>query len=149
MLMGLVGVVIPVLPDLILVWGAALAHGLILGWGTNGPWLFALITLFAIVGILADLWVSGFSARRRGTSWKAILAGLAAGAVGFVILTPIGGLALLLAATFAVEYMRLRDPRRALRGMFGIGVGYGLAFAVKLVLGLAMIALWILWIALG
>ncbi|HHH83445.1 MAG TPA: DUF456 domain-containing protein, partial [Chloroflexi bacterium] len=40
MLIGLVGVVIPVLPDIILIWLSALLYGLLVGWGDKGPWLF-------------------------------------------------------------------------------------------------------------
>jgi len=36
MLTGLLGVVIPVLPDVVLIWAAALGYGLIVGWGSWG-----------------------------------------------------------------------------------------------------------------
>jgi len=45
-----------------------------------------------------------------------------------------------------VEAWRLRDMRQAAKGTLGMGVGYGMAFAVKLVMGLGMVGLWVVWL---
>jgi len=55
MALGIVGVFLPGFPDLLLIWGAALAYGLLAGWGRLGPWLFAGITLSTIAGLVADV----------------------------------------------------------------------------------------------
>ena len=57
--------------------------------------------------------------------------GLILGIIGFVFLTPIGGLAFLLVGTFTMEYYRLGDAEQALKGMLGVGLGYGASFAVN------------------
>ncbi len=146
MLVGVGGVFLPVVPDLPLIWLAALAYGLLVEWGQWGPWLFAAITLVGALGLLAELWASGAGARLGGASWKAVATGLLLGALGFIFLTPVGGLALLLLGTFAVEYARLRDGRRALRSMLGVGLGYGAGLLAKLVMALAMFGLWLGWV---
>ena len=148
MLIGLVAVFVPIVPDLILIWLAALGYGLFVEWGRWGPWLFGGITALGLVGLLTELWVSGAGAKMRGASIWGVLGGLAAGLVGMVFFTPIGGLVGLLLGTFVVEYIRLGDARHALDAMLGMGVGFGASFFVKLVLGVAMVALWILWLVL-
>lgn len=145
-LTGLIGVLIPILPDLLLIWVAALGYGLLVGWGEWGPWLFAAITLMGLAGVLAEVWVSGAGAKVGGASWWSVLLGLAVGLVGLVFFTPIGGLVGLLLGTFLGEILRLKDLRKAIRGLLGMGLGYGASFLVKLFLGLGMTAAWIVWL---
>jgi uncharacterized protein YqgC (DUF456 family) len=146
MLTGIVGSMIPVLPDVILIWGAGLVYGLAVGWGSWGPWLFAGMTILAGLALLAEVWMSGAGARAGGASIWGILAGFALGAVGLVFFSPIGGFVGLLLGTFLVEYLRLGDRRLALRAVFGAGVGFGASFLVKLVLCLGMAGLWVVWV---
>ncbi len=146
MLVGLAGVFLPLLPDMLIIWMAALGYGLLVGWGQWGPWLFGLITLLGAIGAIAEIWVSGAGARRAGASVWGILGGLALGAVGLVFFTPLGGVLGLLLGTFVVEAVRLRDPSQAAKAMLGMGLGYGASFGVRLVLGMVMIGVWILWV---
>lgn len=146
MLVGLVGVVIPVLPDVLLIWLAALVYGAVVGWGRLGPWMFGLITMLGLVGIAAEVWVSGTGAKMGGGSIWGVLGGLALGLVGLIVFPPLGGLVGLALGTFLVEYLRFRDARKAFRATAGMGLGYGASFGVRLVLGLAMIAAWVVWV---
>src|SRR3990172_5080696 len=143
MLAGILGSLIPVLPDVILIWGAGLAYGLAVGWGAWGPWLFAGMTIVGGFALLAEVWVSGAGARAGGASIWGILAGFALGAIGLIFFTPIGGFIGLLLGSFLVEYLRLGDRRLALKAVIGAGAGYGASFLVKLGLCLGMVSLWV------
>ena len=146
MLAGMVGIFIPFFSDLLLIWAAALGYGLLVGWGEWGPWLFGLITLLGVVGILAETYLGGAGAQMAGASYKAIFAGLILGTIGLFVLPPFGLIIGLLAGTFIVEYIRLRDWRQAGRAMLGMGLGYGASFGVKLVFGALMIGAWLVWV---
>ncbi|MGH2606259.1 MAG: DUF456 domain-containing protein [Anaerolineales bacterium] len=146
MALGLAGAFIPAFPDLLLIWGAGLAYGLLAGWGAWGPWLFALMSLCAVAGLIAEAWVGGLAARLGGASLAGIVAGLTLGFLGLILLGPIGAFLGLLAGTFLVEYLRRRDVSHASRATAGIGIGYGLAFVVKIGLSLAMVAAWVVWV---
>ena len=146
---GLLGVIIPVLPDMLLIWGAALGYGLLLGWGEKGPWLFGLISLLGLVGLLSEAWASGAGARIGGGSVWGILAGLVAGFIGLIFFSPLGFLVGLLLGSFTVEYMRLKDPKLAAQAVLGMGLGYGASFGIRLALGLAMMAVWLYWVFFG
>jgi uncharacterized protein YqgC (DUF456 family) len=146
MFIGLLGALLPVIPDLVIIWGAALGYGLIVGWGDSGPWIFGAISILGLGGVLTEIWMSGVGGKIGGASFKSILVGLILGIIGFIFLTPIGGLALLLVGTFAMEYYRLGDAEEALKGMLGVGLGYGASFGVKLLIGLLMMGLWVVWV---
>jgi uncharacterized protein YqgC (DUF456 family) len=149
MLVGLAGIILPVLPDVILIWGAALLYGLLVGWGKYGALLFAGISVLGLIGLLADAWVSGLGARRGGASFWSSLGGLVSGVIGLFVAGPLGLIAGMLLGIFVIEYWIHQDPDRALRAMFGMGVGYGASFIVKILLGLVMIALWVAWLIVG
>ncbi len=149
MLVGLLGIFLPFVPDVLLIWGASLGYGLFVGWGESGPWLFGLITLLGLLAAAAEAWVSGAGAYKAGASPWSILAGLVGGAAGFFLLPPLGMVIGLLAGTFLAEYLRRKDARQAARAMVGMGLGYGVSFVVKLVFGLAMIGAWLIWVGLG
>ena len=149
MALGLAGAFIPAFPDLLLIWGGGLAYGLLAGWGAWGPWLFALMSLFAVVGLIAEAWVGGIAARLGGASLAGIAVGLTLGLLGLILLGPISAFLGLLAGTFLVEYLRRHDVSHASRATAGIGIGYGLAFVVKIGLSLAMVAAWVAWVLSG
>lgn len=149
MLTGLVGIVAPVLPGLILIWLAGLGYGLLAGWGVSGPWLFALITLFGAAGMGAEIWVTGAGARAAGASLWSVAAGVALAVVGFIFFNVIGALVGLVAGTLLAEYYRLRDWRKALASAGGTAAGCGVSYGVKLFLGVVMIGLWVAWVLLG
>jgi len=145
MLVGMLGVVIPVLPDIVLIWLSALGYGLIVGWGAWGGWLFAGITLMAVIAIASDIWASGVGAKVGGASMRSILIGIVLGLIG-LIFTPIGAVIGFLVGVFISEYVRLQDTEKALRGVFGVSIGYGASFGVKLILSILMIAAWLVWV---
>jgi uncharacterized protein YqgC (DUF456 family) len=146
MLIGLLGTVLPVLPDLPLVWVAALGYGLLVGWGDHGALLFGLISVLGVIGILSEIWVSGAGARRGGASFLSTLGGIGLGLAGLLVAGPIGLVVGMLAGTFVLEYVRHQDVDLALRATLGIGLGYGVSIVVKFMLGTVMIGLWIVWL---
>lgn len=146
MLIGLVGAVLPLLPDVGLIWLAALGYGLIVGWGEHGLWFFGAISFLGFAGMFAELWVSGVSSRKSGASILSFIMGLIFGLIGLLVAGPFGAFGGLLLGTFVVEYLRLRDPEQAVRAMLGVGLGCGVSVGVKLLLGLSMVALWVVWV---
>jgi uncharacterized protein YqgC (DUF456 family) len=146
MLVGLLGSIIPFLPDVVLIWVAALIYGLFVGWGGSGGWLFGLISILGLIGLLSDAWVSGAGARQGGASVMTTLGGLLVGLVGLFAAGPLGFLGGILLGTFVLEYVRHQDPEQALRATLGMGLGYGASFLVKFLLGLGMIGAWVAWL---
>jgi uncharacterized protein YqgC (DUF456 family) len=149
MLAGLAGSLIPWFPDIVLIWGAGLVYGLAVGWGTWGPWLFALMTVAALVGIIAEVGVSAVGARIGGASGWGIVAGLVLAVLGLIIFSPLGALIGLALGMLLVEGWRHRDLRKAASATAGAVVGWGASFLVKLSVSLWMVLLWGAWVTLG
>jgi len=146
MLVGLSGTILPIIPDLELIWLAGLGYGLLVGWGMVGGWVLALMALIALGGSLLELALMGFGARMGGGSWLAIGVGVAAGVAALILGGPFAGLLALPLAVFLVEWRRTRQPNVAGRAVLGSALGYALTFVVRLTAGLSMILLWGLWV---
>ena len=146
MLVGLIGLVIPVFPGVTVMWLAALGYGVVTGFSALGIFLFVLITLLFITGTLADNFFMGAGARKGGASWITIGVALIAGVVGTIILPPFGGLIAAPLAVFMLEYVRLRDLRQSWLALRGLAAGWGLSFIARFGIGLLMMVLWWIWV---
>jgi len=145
MLIGLLGLVVPIMPGLVIIWVAALGYGLFAGFGTLGWVMFALITVLMIVGSVVDNILMGAKAHESGAPWWVVLVALAAGILGNFALPIIGGLVAALLALFLVEYIRRKNAKEALKSMKGMLIGCGWAFVIRFIMGLFMIGFWLIW----
>lgn len=145
MLVGLLGLIVPVLPGLVIIWLAGLVYGIFTGftWGSGA--LFAGMTLIMLVGSVIDNIIMGASARQQGASWIGISLALVLGVAGSLLLPPFGGLAAALIGLFGLEFYRQRDWRKALASTRALLTGCGWSAVVRTGMGLLMIGLWIIW----
>jgi hypothetical protein len=145
MLIGLLGLVVPIMPGLVIIWVAALGYGLFAGFGTLGWVMFALITVLMIVGSVVDNILMGAKAHESGAPWWVVLVALLAGILGNFALPIIGGLLAALLALFLVEYIRRKNAKEALKSMKGMLIGCGWALVIRFIMGLFMIGFWLIW----
>ncbi len=145
MLVGLIGLVIPVYPGLNIIWIAALIYAIIDGFSWPAWLYFAFITLFMVVGNLADNYFIGARARRTGASWLAIGVGYAAGIAGTFIIPIVGGLVFSILGVLVVEMIRKKDWKIAWVTTKEMSLGFGLAVVVRLGIGAIMIGIWLVW----
>jgi uncharacterized protein len=146
MLAGLLGLVVPVFPGLVVMWLAALGFGIIHHFDTPGIVIFVLITILMLVGSVIDNFVMGAGARKGGAAWLSIGVALAAGVIFTLIFPPIGGIIAAPLAVLLLEYARRRDWQKAWQALRGLAAGWGLAYAIRLVIGFLMMALWWFWV---
>ncbi|WP_255491891.1 MULTISPECIES: DUF456 domain-containing protein [unclassified Actinotalea] len=136
-LVGLVGIVVPVLPGslliavALLVW--AIDTGTVTGWVVLGIALLLLAAGWAATYVVAGKRVSDAGVPRRSL----LVAGLA-GIVGFFVIPVIGLLVFFPLALFGMEYLRLRDVAQA-RGSAMVALK-ATALGMVIELGLACIA---------
>ncbi len=145
MLVGLFGLVVPVFPGIVVIWGAALVFGLVSGFGTPGGWLFLAITLLMLLGVSVDNIAMSAGARKGGASWWSIAASIVAALLGTYLFPPLGGLLLAPVVLLGVEYLRRRTWDEAWQATKGYLLGCGWAFVARFAIGLVMIALWAIW----
>ena len=146
MLVGLIGLVVPIFPGLLIMWLAALGYGIAAGFETLGIVLFVFISLLALFGSFADNLFMGAGARKGGASWLSIFVALSVGILGTILFPPVGGLIAAPIAVLLLEYYRLRDWALARQAVFGMAKGWGLSLAARVVIGFLIMGLWWLWV---
>ncbi len=146
MLVGLLGLIVPLFPGLVVMWLAALGYGVVSGFTPLGVILFVVITLLMLAGSLVDNVLMGAGARKGGASWGTILVALAAGVAGTLLFPPLGGILAAPLAILLLEYVRQGDLRQAWRALGGLATGWGLSFLVRLGMGVLMMILWWVWV---
>jgi uncharacterized protein YqgC (DUF456 family) len=157
MMIGLIFTVVPPLPGTLIIWGASIGYGLVLGWESLGWWIFGIMTVLMIVGVVADFLGGQFGAKLGGASCLAIivgsLVGFVAGILGSVIGTPVfgcvAGLLGTLGGILLVERIRYQDWRSATSAVKGFAVGTSAGIAARLTAGLLMMGVFLLHVFLN
>jgi uncharacterized protein YqgC (DUF456 family) len=148
MFISLLGVLLPLVPGVALIWLVALVYAIAEGFKNIDPITMIVLSVIALPGITADIWVSSLGAKAGGASLWSIVASLVGGVVGFLVSTLPGAIIGALVGLVAVELFRAKDWRQALKASGGWIAGWLLAAVVQIVVGLIMIAIfW--WQAMG
>jgi len=149
LLVGLVGLIVPVFPGLTIMWLGTLVfaiieatRGLMTGWDWRA---FAIITILMIGGNIIDNIIIASKMRDQYIPWSSILLAFAAGIVASFFLTPLGGLAAAPLGLFLAELRRLKDRNAALASTKAYMIGWGWAFGARVAIGLFMVGIWMLW----
>lgn len=149
LLTGLVGLVMPVFPGLVVMWLATLVYALLQGAAgrmTNWDWfLFGLITVLMLVGNVVDNLIIARKMRDRFIPWSSIIFAFAASIIASIFFTPLIGLVAAPVALFVAEMRRLKNRDEAIASTKAYMVGWGWAFGVRFLIGLGMIGFWMLW----
>ncbi len=146
MVVGMLGMLVPVFPGLVIMWLAALGYGIMTGFTTPGIILFVLITLLAIGGSFIDNVLMAAGGRKGGAAWVTIIIALLAGVLGTILLPPFGGIIAAPLAILLLEYIRLKDWKKAWQAFKGLTLGWGLSFAARFSLAVVIFLLWVLWV---
>ncbi len=146
MLVGLLGLIVPVFPGLVVMWLAALVYGLLAGFGGLGTFLFIIITLLMLVGSVVDNLLMGAGARKGGASWTTIVLGYAAGLLGTIFIPPFGGLIAAPLVVLLLQYRQTEDWKKAWGTVKDLVLGWGLSFFARLGIGLLLMLLWWVWV---
>ena len=149
LLLGLVGLIVPVFPGLTVMWLATLAYAIIQSVNGLMPWwdwtLFALITLLMIGGNIVDNIIIAKKMRGHQIPWRSILLSYAVGIIVSLFFTPLIGLIAAPLALLGLEYLRLRNYKSALASAKVYMIGWGSAFAARFAIGCVMILFWLAW----
>ncbi len=137
-LVGVVGVVVPILPGLLLValavaWWAA-AH--------QAWWLLALVVALACTATAAKYALPARAAR-DSASTPALAVGALAALVGFFMLPVIGMIVGFLVGVLVSELIRRRDLTQAWRATRESAKAIGLGMAVELAAAIAIAGAWV------
>src|SRR5690348_16453915 len=111
-LLGLLGIVVPLLPGLPLVWAGALLWAISVH--TAGAWVvLGLVTALAALGIVLKYVLPGRHLQSSSVGTPTMLGGVAVGVVGFFVLPVVGGVLGFVLGIFLAELLRLRSTSAA------------------------------------
>ena len=147
-LLGIVGVVIPMIPGTFLVWLTVVLYAVAeraLGVAALDPLTLVAITLIAFVAGLSDLWLPLLGARASGSSRRSLIFGIAGAILGtFLLPVPLFGTVIGYAAGVLLgEYHKHGDWNRALRAGLGGLAGWGIATILQLAGSLLILIIFI------
>lgn len=148
MAIGLVGVLVPVLPGLLLIAAAGL------GWAVladgPGPWVvFGAMIVVLAVGTVAKYVLPGRTLRQAGAPVSTLLLSVLGAVIGFFVIPVIGFLLGAVAGIFLGELRRLNDSRAAGRSTVTTLKAIGIGLAIELLAGVLAVAIWFVAVIAG
>ena len=143
MLVGVVGVVVPVLPGLLLVWAAGLVWVWQDGAGAGRVAVGVLLTVLLVVGTLAKYLLPARSASGAGAPRSTVALGALGAVVGFFVIPVVGVVVGGVVAVYLAELRRLRDGRAAGRSPWAVLRAVGIGMLVELATAVLMVGTWL------
>jgi uncharacterized protein YqgC (DUF456 family) len=103
------------------------------------------MTVLMVAGSFADNVLMGTSAHKEGAPWWVVVLALLAAIPGNFVIPIVGGVLAAVLTLFLIEWARLKDAKKAFASMRGFMVGCGWAVAIRFIIGMVMIGLWLIW----
>jgi uncharacterized protein len=144
MVAGIVGVLLPVLPGLLLILAAGLWWTIADGGGAARWTVFAVLVALFAVGTVVKYVLPARSAAARGAPFATLAVGALGAVVGFFVIPVVGLLIGGVAGIYLAEYVRLRDPGRAWVSTRAALVAIGVGMLVELTAAVLMFGVWLL-----
>jgi uncharacterized protein len=145
---GLFGIVVPVLPGILLCWGAVAVWAYLEG--TAIAWIvFGGATVVAAASQIVKYLVPGRRMRDAGVPWETIAAGAILAIVGFFVLPVVGLFVGFVLGIYAMERHRLGNHDAAWPATKQALHAVGLSIVIELGAGLIIATCWLGAVALG
>lgn len=151
MTLGIIGIIVPLLPGLPLLWAGAFVWAWGDGFQQVGWPTLLILGLLVILGGAIDLFFASAMSRRAGVSWRAIGAAILGGLFGGIFLTwiPIlgtiaGAIIGAVGGMWLVEYRIRGDSDAATNAVWSYLTGVAVASVINFFLALLMLLLF-LW----
>jgi len=142
-LIGLAGILLPVLPGLPVVYAGLFLAAWNDGFARVGGWMLAFLGALTLISVLVDFWAASHGARRAGGSSRAVIgasiglfAGLFFGLPGLLLGPFLGAL--------LGELSLGKGWQEATNTGFATWLGLALGMALKLALAIAMLAIFVI-----
>jgi uncharacterized protein YqgC (DUF456 family) len=148
MAVGLAGVIMPFVPGLPIIWGAALLYGIATEFGRLGWMAMIAITLLLAVGMAASIVLPDRAGAAAGASRSTRLFAGLLGLIGFFVVPVIGFPLGACLGVLIAQYRQTDDWDGAIRSTIAVLKGFGVGILAELGAGLAMVLVWVAWVVL-
>ncbi len=143
---GMAGAVYPILPGALAIYGAFFVYGLFFSFSEFGVWFWLIQTLIVIVLFIADYAVSAWGVKRFGGSRASIIGSTIGLIFGPFVIPALGLIIGPFAGAVIGEMIIGTSFEKSLKVGLGSVVGLFTSVVVKVILQLAMIVLFVLWL---
>ncbi len=143
---GMVGAVYPILPGVLAIYAAFFIYGWLITWKQFGFWFWLIQTLVVIIIIVADYAVSALGVKKFGGSKPAIVGSTIGLIIGPFVIPAFGIILGPFIGAVVGELIAGTSWQNAVRAGIGSVLGFFASSVVKIVLQLAMIIIFFLWI---
>ena len=150
MSVGLLGVLLPAIPGVGLMWVVILVYAIVERFATIDPLSFAVLTLLGLLGATSDLWLSLLGAKVGGASVWSTLSSLAGALLGGTVGLFFGGVGaapgMIIGGILGVllnEYRERRAWEPAWKATVGLMLGFTLSSVLQILIGIAMLAIFV------
>ena len=141
-LVGIVGIVVPFLPGLLLVWAAVLVWA-IESQGAAGWVVLGIATMLALTGALLQYLLPGRRMARAGVTTSSTVAGLVLGIVGFFVVPVAGAFLGFALGIYLAERIKLETHSAAWPSTKQALKAVALSMGIELLTGLAIATTWL------
>ncbi|HEX2704391.1 MAG TPA: DUF456 domain-containing protein [Candidatus Lustribacter sp.] len=149
MLVGVVGIVVPIVPGLAIVWLATALWA----WVHPSPaaWVvFGTATFWYVAGLVTQYVVPGRRMKAAGVRTSTLLIALVGAVVGFFVIPVVGGIVGFVLGIYAVELARAGDRSAAWASTKHALRAVGLSMGIELGAALLIVTTWVIGVlALG
>ncbi|MEV6277358.1 DUF456 domain-containing protein [Nocardia sp. NPDC051832] len=142
-MIGLLGIIVPILPGVILIFGAILVWAIMTGGAT--AWIvFAVASVFLVIsGVIKYTW-PGRKMKEAGVSNRALFLGAILGIAGFFIIPVVGLFVGFVLGVYLSEYQRLKQGEPAWQTTKHALKGVGLSMLIELFGALLATGIWLI-----
>jgi uncharacterized protein YqgC (DUF456 family) len=144
---GICGVIVPLLPGLVLCWAGVLVWAIFAegGWG---KWVvFAAATILALAGAVIKYTWPGRNLKRTGVPNRSLFLGGVLALVGFFVIPVVGLVIGFVLGIMLAERVRLNDNRAAWTSTKHALKAAGLSMLIELAAALGIAAVWVAGLA--
>lgn len=147
MLIGMIGIVVPLLPGLLLMWAAVLIWALEAqapaGWA-----VFAVATALTVAGVLLQYVLPGRRMAKAGVTTSSTLAGVALGIVGYFVVPVLGAFLGFVLGVYLAELIKQGSRGAAWPTTKHALKAIALSMGIELLAGLAVATTWVVGVVL-
>lgn len=142
-LIGIAGVIVPVMPGLVLCWLGVLVWAIFADGGWARWLVLGVVTAIALVGVVAKYAWPGRNLKRSGVPNRTLLLGGVFAIVGFFVIPVVGLVIGFVLGVWLAEQARLRDSQRAWASTKHALKAVGLSMLIELGAGLSIAVVWV------
>lgn len=132
---GISGIVIPIIPDLVVVWLGVFVYALGTGFTTIDTVTVIILGLLSLSTFILDFVVTWLGAKKYGASKRGLLGSLLGGTLGLFLLPPFGFLFGAALGAFVGEFViEKKSKETAFKAAKGVVAGFLLGFVIKIII---------------